>query len=38
MTVSDSTLRASEIKKALLEQIDRYEEELRVEEWARFSR
>ncbi|MDX1579809.1 MAG: F0F1 ATP synthase subunit alpha, partial [Gemmatimonadota bacterium] len=32
MTSSDSTLRASEIKKALLEQIDRYEEELQVEE------
>ncbi|MGH7540910.1 MAG: F0F1 ATP synthase subunit alpha [Gemmatimonadota bacterium] len=32
MTRSDSTLRASEIKKALLEQIERYEEELKVEE------
>jgi len=32
MTVTESPLRASEIKKALLEQIDRYEEELRVEE------
>ena len=32
MTGFDSSLRASEIKKALLEQIDRYEEELRVEE------
>jgi len=32
MTGSESALRASEIKKALLEQIDRYEEELQVEE------
>jgi len=32
MTTSESSLRASEIKKALLEQIDRYEEQLQVEE------
>ena len=32
MTSSESLLRASEIKKALLEQIDRYEEQLQVEE------
>jgi len=32
MTSSESALRASEIKKALLEQIDRYEEQLQVEE------
>jgi F-type H+-transporting ATPase subunit alpha len=32
MTSSESALRASEIKKALIEQIDRYEEELQVEE------
>jgi len=32
MTTSESTLRASEIKKALLEQIDRYEDQLKVEE------
>ncbi len=32
MTSSEGTLRASEIKKALLEQIDRYEDELKVEE------
>jgi len=32
MTGSERTLRASEIKKALLEQIDRYEEDLQVEE------
>ncbi|MFQ5890406.1 MAG: F0F1 ATP synthase subunit alpha [Gemmatimonadota bacterium] len=32
MARTDATLRASEIKKALIEQIDRYEEELRLEE------
>ena len=32
MTASDGSLRASEIKKALLEQIDHYEDELRIEE------
>ncbi len=32
MPTSDSTLRASEIKKALLDQIDRYEEDLKLEE------
>ncbi len=32
MTSSESALRASEIKRALLDQIDKYEEELRVEE------
>jgi F-type H+-transporting ATPase subunit alpha len=32
MTSSETALRASEIKKALLEQIDRYEEQLQVEE------
>ena len=32
MASSGDTLRASEIKRALLEQIDRYEDELRVEE------
>jgi len=32
MTSSESALRASEIKKALLQQIDRYEEDLQVEE------
>ena len=32
MTSSEGSLRASEIKKALLEQIDRYEEQLQVEE------
>jgi F-type H+-transporting ATPase subunit alpha len=32
MATSDATLRAGEIKKALLEQIDHYEEDLRMEE------
>ncbi len=32
MTTTESALRASEIKKALLEQIDRYEDKLQVEE------
>ncbi|MCG8468553.1 MAG: F0F1 ATP synthase subunit alpha [Gemmatimonadetes bacterium] len=32
MTTTEGALRASEIKKALLEQIDRYEEQLQVEE------
>ena len=32
MSTSDATLRAGEIKKALLEQIDHYEEDLRMEE------
>ncbi len=32
MPPSDATLRASEIKKALLDQIDRYEDELQLEE------
>ena len=32
MPTSDATLRASEIKKALLDQIDRYEDELQLEE------
>ena len=32
MPTSDATLRAGEMKKALLEQIDRYEEDLKLEE------
>ena len=32
MPTSDATLRAGEMKKALLEQIDHYEEDLKLEE------